>query len=189
MHVDTVVPAAGRSVRMNMFKPLLPFGESTVIETIVDNAIPFSKRVIVVVGFKADQIIKLKSWNKRVLFIRNDNYDLGMFSSIKAGVEKVNTKRFFVTLGDQPHISTQIYQRLLEATDNNFIAPEYSGRLGHPVLLSEYVKRRILSADISSTLKDVLKSFKPVTVAVDDKGVLFDMDTQSDYKRLSKIVK
>ena len=189
MHVDTVVLAAGRSVRMNMFKPLLPFGESTVIETVVDNAIPFSKRVIVVVGFKADQIIKMKSWNKKVLFVRNDNYKLGMFSSVKAGVEKVSTKRFFITLGDQPHISSQIYRKLLGATDNNFIAPEYSGRLGHPVLLSEYVKRSILCSDISSTLKDVLKFFKPVTVKVDDDGVLFDMDTQSDYKKLSRIVK
>ncbi|MFA5729238.1 MAG: NTP transferase domain-containing protein, partial [Candidatus Neomarinimicrobiota bacterium] len=33
---DTVILAAGLSSRMGAFKPLLPFGKSTIIETVVD---------------------------------------------------------------------------------------------------------------------------------------------------------
>ncbi|MDD5766743.1 MAG: NTP transferase domain-containing protein, partial [Candidatus Marinimicrobia bacterium] len=64
--LDTVILAAGLSTRMGAFKPLLPFKQSTIIETVIDTALAISNRVIVVVGFQATDIINVKRWDERV---------------------------------------------------------------------------------------------------------------------------
>ena len=55
--VAAILLAAGRSRRMGAFKPLLPFGDSTVIESCIDNLreTPVDE-IIVVAGHRADEL-------------------------------------------------------------------------------------------------------------------------------------
>jgi len=54
--IDCLVPAAGLSERMGSWKPLLPFGDSTIVETVVANALAVCSRVILVVGYRGKDL-------------------------------------------------------------------------------------------------------------------------------------
>lgn len=185
-NIDTVVLAAGLSSRMGAFKPLLPFGKSTIIETVVNTALELSERIIVVVGFRAQDIINLKHWGNRVVFAENKHYEKGMFSSVKIGVSQVKSRRFFIALGDQPQIRATVYQQLLTAAHTDVIQPAYKGKHGHPLLLSENVRQVILSAgenDPNINLRKVVEPFRKRIVEMNEPGVLIDLDTPEDLRR------
>ena len=56
-NVAAILLAAGRSRRMGAFKPLLPFGESTVIESCLESLRSTGiEDIIVVVGHRADDV-------------------------------------------------------------------------------------------------------------------------------------
>ncbi|HEX5834800.1 MAG TPA: NTP transferase domain-containing protein, partial [Pyrinomonadaceae bacterium] len=56
-HVAAVILAAGRSKRMGAFKPLLPFGAQTVIESCIDYLRKGGiETIIVVVGHRAEEL-------------------------------------------------------------------------------------------------------------------------------------
>ena len=63
--ITGILLAAGLSTRMVQPKQLLPFGEKTIVETVVDNMIKakFSE-VIVVVGHCAEQIKHIYRWTE-----------------------------------------------------------------------------------------------------------------------------
>jgi len=183
---DTVILAAGLSARMGAFKPLLPYGQSTLIETVVDTALEVSERIIVVVGHRSPDIINLKRWDARVIFAINEHYEKGMFSSVKVGAALVKSPRFFIVLGDQPQISASVYQQLLAAETADVIQPSYKGRHGHPLLLNETVRQAILAADENdpdTNLRNIIDGFPKRIVKINDPGILIDLDTPEDYNR------
>jgi len=189
LNIESIVLAAGKSSRMSGFKPLLPFGNSTIIETVIENAVSVVERVIVVVGYYSDRIINLKNWNDRVLFVKNPNPEIGMFSSVKVGVKEITAPRFFIVLGDQPQVSKKVYKRLLEIHDADVVSPRYKEISGHPVLLSEAVRIRILQADekdSSVTLRTILSEFEHKYIEVNDEWILWNINTDEQYREMLK---
>jgi len=69
--VAALLLAAGRSRRMGAFKPLLPFGEVTVIETCINNLRGADVNdIVVVVGHRANEIQEhLDSYELRLRLI------------------------------------------------------------------------------------------------------------------------
>ncbi|MGH9907976.1 MAG: nucleotidyltransferase family protein, partial [Pyrinomonadaceae bacterium] len=56
-NVVAILLAAGRSERMGAFKPLLPFGNSTVIRSCIENLREAGiENIIVVLGHRADDL-------------------------------------------------------------------------------------------------------------------------------------
>ena len=183
---DTVILAAGLSSRMGSFKPLMPYGQSTLIETVVDAALEVSERIILVVGHRSPDIINLKHWDERVIIAINEQYEKGMFSSVKVGAALVKSPRFFIVLGDQPQISMSVYQQLLAAETADVIQPAYKGKNGHPILLGEKVREAILAADENdpdTNLRNIIDGFPKRIVKINDPGILIDLDTPEDYNR------
>ena len=86
--------AAGSSRRMgNNFKPLMPFGNSTVLEHLIKTYQKAGIRDIrVVCGYRADAIKSTaKAWP--VAIIENPLYRNGMLSSVKAGIRTLDEKK------------------------------------------------------------------------------------------------
>lgn len=186
--VAAVILAAGFSSRMGAFKPLLQLGNSTMIEKVVDTVLQVAERVLVVVGFQKERIMGLRNWEPQVVFVVNENYPKGMFSSVKAGVAQVKEARFFIALADQPHIPIVVYRQLLAAASAaDVILPVYQNRRGHPLLLSSAVREAILRADENDptvTLKRIISRFNIHEVAIEQQAIHFDIDTPEDYRRL-----
>lgn len=189
--VDVVVLAAGLSSRIGRFKPLLPYQNWTMIEQVVETALQVASRVLVVVGHQKETIIGLKNWAERVVFIVNECYKRGMFSSVRAGVAQVNTPRFFIALGDQPLVTPEIYHYLLTAEPSEVVLPVHHGKRGHPILLDASVRAAILQAEagaVTVTLRDVLSNFTTREIEIEDPAILCDVDTLEDYRQLIKTV-
>ncbi|MBL7135510.1 MAG: NTP transferase domain-containing protein [Candidatus Marinimicrobia bacterium] len=189
MNIEAIVLAAGKSSRMTGFKQLLPFGNSTIIETIIENALSVTEKVVVVVGYYSNRIINLKNWNDRILFVKNPNPEFGMFSSAKVGVKETTSPRFFIVLGDQPQVSMKVYKQLLEVTNADVVSPRYNKTSAHPVLLSEAVRIRILQADekdSSVTLRTILSEFEHKYIEVNDEWILWNINTDEQYREMLK---
>lgn len=70
--------------------------------------------------------------------------------------------------------------------DRKLWVPSYRKRAGHPVAfyLDEHLKRHILGASSTETLKSVLAPMMRCFVNVSDPGILQDLDTPEDFQRL-----
>lgn len=178
---DCVLLAAGLSTRMGHWKIVLPYGDSTVIESAVARALTAVRRAILVTGFRADELEMMFAGHPDVTTVRNEGYRRGMFSSVRTGAAEVRTERFFVLPGDMPGIRSHTYTELLEAERAPVVRPEYRGKSGHPVLLDNSVRKAILAEPDDSNLGEVLGRFPSSGLPVDDENVLCDLDTPEDY--------
>ena len=99
MRVEGVVLAAGLSSRMGDNKLMKTIDHMPMIERVIANMIPFCERIIVVVGHRRDELAKVLQKYKQVEIVVNDDYQSGMFSSVKAGCKAIRGDRFFFDSG------------------------------------------------------------------------------------------
>ncbi len=182
-----IIPAAGFSSRMGLFKPLLPFGSSLVIEKTIDSFKQAGiKDIRVVIGFKR-KLLQPVLDRLSVKIIINHNFINGMYSSIKAGVQTLDdsTDAFFILPGDCPFIQPGTIAGLQNAYIKNpadVIYPAYNGHRGHPALISSGLRSMILSNYVTGGLRAVLEEAAGfIEIPVDDPGIIYDMDTVRDY--------
>jgi molybdenum cofactor cytidylyltransferase len=189
---ECLMLAAGSSTRMDNWKMMLPWGRSTIIEHSVRTALKVCTRLILVVGFRAEELIEIFEDWQQVEVVRNPDYQAGMFSSVQAGVKVVADGAFFLALADMPGVPEAVYGELLDwharlspafapAEGAYGVIPQFKGKKGHPLLLSPQMRARILRTDVSNTLRDVLAEVPTVIVPVDEPGILHDIDTPADY--------
>lgn len=185
-----LVLAAGMARRMGSTKQLLPFGDRTVLQTVVDTLSGADLAgVVVVLGHDADAVREsLRGWP--VLCCVNDAYREGMFSSVLCGLHHLpaDADAVLIALGDQPQIELRVVQAVVRAYregDRGIVIPISGGKRGHPVLinLSRY-RDEILALAGDEGLKPVMRGHPQDTreVPVDDEGILRDLDTPEDYR-------
>lgn len=186
-----LIIAAGYSSRMNDFKPLLPFGETTALERLIQTYEAHGiEHIYVVVGHRQDDIRDvLRAYKVQIVF--NEAYDQGMFSSIQKGLGAMDEtlSAFYMQPVDIPLIKVQSLERLYEAyvrEGKGVIYPTFLGHKGHPPLIDMKYKEQILASNGEGGLKKVLETFASdaLHVNVCDQSVLMDMDTQEDYINL-----
>ncbi|MFC1718280.1 NTP transferase domain-containing protein [Candidatus Poribacteria bacterium] len=185
-----IILAAGESKRMGKPKLLLPFGETTIIETVVGNAMQSKvDEVLVVLGCNAENIAKKIEGTPAKTSVNPDFRD-GMLSSIQWGFKSLpeDTRAAIIMLGDQPLIPGSVIDRVIDAyrqTEKSIVLPVYNKRRGHPILIDmkhrEEVKR--LSPDVGLRVLVHNHTEDILEVAVDAPGILKDIDTAEDYSR------
>jgi len=181
---DGIVLAAGLSTRMSSWKMTLPFGDSTVIECTVRSALEVCGRVILVTGFRAAETASCFAGWAGVEIAENPDYHMGMFSSVRVGAARVQSRRAFVALGDMPGVKPAVYRALLHATPHDVIVPAFHGKKGHPLLVSTRVLESVLATQGPVTLRDVIAPFSPRLLPVESESVVRDIDCDEDYTLL-----
>jgi molybdenum cofactor cytidylyltransferase len=181
--VEGVVVAAGLSLRANTFKPLLKFGEKTLIEKSIEGMYDICSKIIVVGGYQIEEIASVLSNYSKVELVFNENYKDGMFSSVKKGFEHVKQDKFFFIPGDYPLISNKVYEVMLRVP-GDIVIPTYRGNKGHPVLIKSILIKELFSQTDYSNLKEFIDKQGFTTVEVQEEGILIDIDTMEDYKRV-----
>lgn len=146
-------------------------------------------RSIIVLGDAAERVRAELGLEKDSVVV-NREYEAGMSSSLKAGVAALPSEAgaFFVVLGDEPFVRSETYNALIsarESTGARVILPTYLGVRGNPVLVD-----RSLAGEVEAITGDrgcrELRQHHPdetVEVAVDDPGILIDIDTPEDVAR------
>ena len=194
-HLAGIVLAAGFSRRMGSFKPLLPLGESTVLQTAVhallDAGVP---DVVVVTGHRAaDLQPTIDALDVRS--IHNPDYPGGMYTSVRAGVAALSASAhaFFLLPCDIPLVRPSTVEALAAAResagDPPACYPVFDGRRGHPPLVSTRLVPEILAeTDPPGGLRSLLQSHaaEAVDLEVDDPCVTMDLDTREAYERMSR---
>lgn len=191
--IAAVVPAAGYSSRAGLFKPLLPAGPLLVVERSVDTLQQAGvEDVHVVIGHKADLLVPVLA-RLGVTRVINAGYDRGMYSSIQAGVRSLGdeVEAFFLLPADCAFVSPETIRALLGAYEAGaggqleVVYPVYRGERGHPPLISNRLRDRILAAEPEGGLKGLLEreARGSAQIDVDDGSVLIDLDLEEDYQR------
>lgn len=189
--VHAVVPAAGRSRRMGRPKPLLPFGDTTVLGATL-RALRSGGVDSIVVVVRADDT-DLRAWCQRrsQATVTLADADGGMLASILAGWRSLDPGAVEVLLvcpADHPELAAETVRALIAAVgdDPRVVAvPVVGGRRGHPLALGRRRCGDLDSLDPEVGLKQMLERFPDhlVEVEVDDPGAIQDVDTPSQYRR------
>lgn len=188
--VAALLLAAGRSRRMGAFKPLLPFGDVTVIETCINNLRGAEVNdIVVVVGHCANEIQKhLEPYELR--FALNPDSESEMGESIRRGVEHISedAKCLLIALVDHPAVSSATIRTIVAAWQRGarLVQPEHAGRGGHPVLIDFSYRNELLNLDPGTGLRSFFDAHRTevLRLPVESPYVARDMDTWEDYLAL-----
>ncbi len=192
--VGAIILAAGGSTRMGEGKQLLHLGESTVLgQTIANVRAAGVDDVILVLGSSAE-IIRQQlpvSAIEGLKVVVNHAYSEGMASSLREGLSALDVRidGALIVLADQPFIRPATLDRIVDGyrhSDAQIAIPVYRGIRGNPVLLGRAVFPEIMAlhgdigcrAIFGGHLEEIVK------VAVEDVGILLDIDNGDDYERL-----
>lgn len=189
--LTAIILAAGYSSRMGKFKPLLSLGNTTVLERTVllfrDVGI---EHVLVVVGHRSEVLLPVLE-KMGVRWVFNAHYPEGMFTSVAAGVNAMDSahEAFFLLPVDIPLVRRYTVLTLIEAYSNGagtILYPCRVGKRGHPPLISAIYAPEIVSWNGDGGLRAFLKQYeqRAANVDVEDENILKDMDTPDQYETL-----
>jgi len=193
--VSAILLAAGESRRMGEFKQLLPFAGKSFVECCVDSLLASRVDEVVVVTGHRHRDVRDALGNRPVRVVHNPDYQFGMSTSVKCGVEALplETQACLIALVDQPQIEPEIINRVIDAYVEHrplIVIPNYNGRNGHPIILDLSLRKEVLAIDTTQGLRQVVHahSDRLRLVDVDSETVLIDFDLPEDYHRLSEEV-
>ncbi|HZG54379.1 MAG TPA: nucleotidyltransferase family protein [Pyrinomonadaceae bacterium] len=210
--IAAILLAAGRSRRMGAFKPLLPFGAQTVIETCVNNLLAAGcDEVVVVLGHRAEEV-RAALAHLPVSFALNDEAGSEMGVSIARGVEALTgggaesltneraeslagdtgdgaAGAVLIALGDQPAVTAKEIESIVAAhrrTGARLVVPVWRGRGGHPVLVGASLRASLLTLDAERGLRALFDAHagEVLRLPVASPYIARDMDTWEDYRAL-----
>ena len=182
--VAAILLAAGQSRRMGAFKPLLPFGDKTVIESCIDYLREGGiKNIVVVLGHRADEI---RVENVTIAINPDPNSEMG--ASIAAGIQALPepTEAVLIALVDHPAVPANVVSKLIEEWQNGarIVIPTWQNRGGHPVLVDLSLRNELLNLDQTGGLRALFQKHTAKRLPVDSPFVARDMDTWDDYRAL-----
>jgi len=192
--IAALILAAGRSSRMGTLKQLLPIQKTTLLEYVIKNVkLANVDKVYCVIGAKAETIEPYIK-KQRVEIVFNPNYNDGLSSSIKCGIEQIRNEDFeasLIVLADQPLIKTNYFNTLISEYNGNqdkIIATDYAKNYGVPVVIPKSYFPDLLKLKGDKGAKEFLNS-RPKTIVGLKTDTLMDIDTEKDYQELIHKIK
>ena len=186
--ISAIVLAAGRAMRMGAQKMLLPVGGRPLVQHVVDTALRSSvAETIVVIGAEAEGV-RAALAEHPVRIVENVDYELGMSTSLRAGLSAVrlDCEAVVVLLGDQPFVTAATIDLLIAHFREKgapIVRPVVDGRPAHPVLMATGLFPEILALEGDVGAREILAAHcdEVELVAVDDTRSARDIDTPEDY--------
>ena len=186
--ISAILLVAGQSKRMNgenkLTKeiqgiPLIKHSVKNILASSIDE-------LIVVLGYQKETIEKLINKNEKIKFVFNKDFESGIASSIKTGLNNLSekTEAFFICLGDMPMVNPNIYNQLIKSINKReIIVPTYKGQQGNPVLFSKSMKEKIIniSGDVGAKKILELNKDKILNLEINDQCVTKDFNTQDSF--------
>jgi len=199
--VAGIILAAGCGSRMGKAKQLLPFGRTTLLGHVMDTVQSAGLDcVVLVLGFNAGQIRHALNLSRReqarpdrtsIRVIDNPDWHKGQSFSVSAGLKALpaDMDGALFLLGDQPLVTVQTLHHLISAfqmSDHWILAPCFKGQRGNPVLVASPLFDRLTQPVGDAGARVLFKEFRHRMhcLAVDDPGIVRDVDTPEDYTAL-----
>ena len=212
MKPAVIILAAGMASRMGAAKallslPLLPeggYGSALGVLVRLYRSMEV-ETALVVSGFHAE-VVEAEAMALGLTAVHNPDPHKGMFSSVQAGVQALEQRRFegyfFVQPVDVPLVRPLTIKALMDAAVQEeadraaalavsgkagplpVLVPAFDGHEGHPPLIPTALVPHILAHKGQNGLRGALEGLPMRYVPVPDAMILEDMDTPDDYARL-----
>jgi len=189
--IAILILAAGSSSRLGEPKQLLDWYGNTLLQHAIKTALQISSSVTVVLGAN-EKIIRPTISNFPISIVLNKKWEEGMSSSISAGMESLEGKKYkavLIMLCDQPFVNVLLLENIISIFKKNkqpIVACEYNDKLGVPALFDFSFFKKLKDLKGQSGAKDLIRSnLEWVEKVVFEKGQI-DVDTQEDWVRLKK---
>ena len=190
-----ILLAAGESSRMKVPKMILPFGKSTIIESVIANvAASDADKLVVVLGSWMEETLQvIEKHNVNSCF--NENYRQGMLSSVQCGLRFIpgEFRGVLICPGDQPMVDKGIINMVISAfksSGKGIVIPTHEKKRGHPVMIDRKYYDEILNLKPADTLKRIMDNHPDDIEEVETgfSSVLKDIDTPDDYINELKLI-
>ena len=189
--ISAILLAAGQSKRMGGVNKLTKkIQDVPLIKHSVKNILAASiDELIIILGYQKEIIEKLIDKNEKIKFVFNKDFESGIASSIKTGLNILSEKNeaFFICLGDMPMVNPNIYNQLIKSKDNKeIIVPNYNGQQGNPVLFNKSMKEKIINISGDVGAKKILERNKDkiFNLEINDQSITKGFNTQGDFSSL-----
>jgi molybdenum cofactor cytidylyltransferase len=188
MKIATLILAAGESKRMNGIKQLLPWKDSTLLEHAITQSLQScANDVYLVLGANKDKILKAVD-TRKVNIIINDDWSLGMGTSIAAVIRFIRANQLdfdgiLIRLVDQPLLDVNYYNILIDKyiDSKHIIASSYKSGYGVPAIFDKIYFDELLVLKPDKGAKGVINGHKKELIVVDSEGRTIDLDDRQTY--------
>ncbi len=179
--IAAIVLAAGESRRFGGIKQLV------LLDRVLANVrrVKFDD-VVVVLGAHAEEVRARVAFTRERVVI-NPDYARGMSTSIQAGLRALpeTAEAAMIVLGDQPSVAPETMGRLIGEYRRSrpiAVVPAFNGRRGNPVLVDKALFDEMMRMEGDVGFRPILerRAAEIAVVAVDDSGVVTDVDTPAD---------
>lgn len=187
-----IILAAGQSKRMGQSKMVLPWGDKTVIGSVICafTEANIGKIVVVTGGYR--ELVETEIKKYPVDRVYNQDFANGeMSTSLQTGIKRIDEsiEFIFVALGDQPDISPEDIREMMNLANGDptkLIIPSYSMRRGHPWLIPSIYFSEIMGLRPPETMRSFINKHEDNIsyYLVKKSNILADLDTPEDYQRL-----
>ena len=138
-----VLLAAGGARRFRKQKLLALFRGAPLVRHAAKALASATDALVVVVGHEGPAVAKALA-GMHVTIVTNDNWELGMATSVNAGVAAVGpeTEAIVIAVGDQPELDPFVVHAVVgrwRETGQPIVSASYRGVRGHPVLFARSV--------------------------------------------------
>ncbi len=191
--IGAILLAAGASSRFGRPKQTLEYEGEPLVRRIARIAVQAGlSPVIIVTGAYHEQVAAALT-GLPVAIAHNPDWKSGQSSSLRVGLQSGLDRANFLPgafcflLSDQPQVSIQVLQALVETharTMAPVIAPMVDGQRANPVLFDRrtFPDLMELKGDIGG--RAIFSKYSPTYTPWHDLGLLLDIDRPEDYQRL-----
>lgn len=184
MYIRGIILGAGSSKRMGKNKLLMKIGDMAILERVIENVRASKLEEILLVYGRYDI-----ETNIRKLY--NADYELGMSTSIKKGLEGFEGDAVMILLGDMPFVTCNIINELYDAfvsSERSIAVPICKGRRGNPVIIGKEYFNELLSNTGDKGARDIIKNYQKDVefVEVVSRGIFVDVDDEESYQQVIK---
>jgi len=190
-----ILPAAGRSTRMDEPKLLLPWAGGTVIESVLAawRASRVSHTVVVVHPDDRQLADICRAHEVDVVLLDAPTPD--MKASVAAGLKFVEERYqpapadvWLLCPADTPTLGASTIDRVLTAyrpDDPAIVVPTFRGVRGHPLLLPWSHAAQVERLPEADGVRALLSNNRARLIEIGEPSVVEDMDTPDDYRQLA----
>lgn len=188
--------AAGSSSRMGAPKMLLPFGDSTLLQHVINQAQKVKDTELIVVTGSYHSILEPLLAAQQIPCVENKNWQHGMGTSVQTGIRYIRQKypdalQVLILVCDQPFVTAALFREIIATahqTQKGIVACAYSGTRGTPVCFSKKYFPVLLQLPAEAGAKKIILQYPDDVALVSFEKGSVDIDTPNDYKNYHSIL-